>query len=86
MRGQGRVWGQSLMKREGVRGSQQLGRKFRDQGPCGVGAGLPDVLSDTWEHPGPRSLQRGPWMWPAALRMCYRFYFSVFPREAVAKK
>ena len=69
-----------------MRGSQQLRRKFRDQGPCRVGAGLPDGLSDTWGHPGPRSLQRGLWMWPVALRMCYRFYFSVCPRKAVAKK
>lgn len=72
------------MKREGSEGSQQLGRKFRDQGGPGVGRGSPDGLSDTWEHL--LVFAEGPWMWPVALRMCYEFYFSVFPREAVAKK
>ena len=56
-----------------MRGSQQLRRKFRDQGPCGVGAGLPDGLSDTWGHPGPRSLQRGLWPLGCAIDSTFQF-------------
>ena len=68
MKGQARVWGRSMKSREGKKGSPQLRRKSRNQGPHGVGWSCHMVNLARRD-----SLAPGPWLeprvWPSALKM-----------------